>query len=142
MTPLSRVPNAVRLCLAIGIATACQDPAVALTSENNVRVTNTPTLFRIQADNLDNVIDDTTFTWATTLSQAQVVHVGLITHGEGDLVVHDANDSLVYSGILEYEKDSLTYIGPNKGTPGNWTVEIILKAATGKVDVTLQTPPP
>lgn len=133
--------RAIGFWLALGLVAACEDPFVPLGPENNVRVTNNPGFFRMQADNMDNVIDDTSFTWVATASQARLTHNSLIPHGEGDIIVHDALDSLVYSGILDYGKDSLTYLGPGKGNPGPWTIEIILKGATGKIDITLKSPP-
>ncbi|HTR21812.1 MAG TPA: hypothetical protein VMH88_13245 [Gemmatimonadales bacterium] len=101
-------------------------------------MTNNPGFFRLQADNMDNVIDDTTFTWVATDSQAKVLHRSLIPHGEADIEVRDADSLVVYSGILDYEKDSIT---KPPGAPGPWTINIKILGATGKIDVTLETPP-
>jgi hypothetical protein len=92
----------------------------------------------IQAKDLNNVIADTTFTWVTADSQARILHHSLITHGEMDLHVLDANGVEVYAHEVSvvYETDTLT----NKGAPGSWTVRFDIKAATGKIDVTLETP--
>ncbi|HEV2672513.1 MAG TPA: hypothetical protein VGU74_15575 [Gemmatimonadales bacterium] len=129
-------------CLAIGLAAglvaACADPVVPLGPDNQVTVTNQPGLFRLQAKDLNNVIADTSFIWVTADSQARIVHHSLITHGEMDLHVLDANGAEVYSHEVSvvYETDTLT----NKGAPGSWTVRFEIKAATGKIDVTLETP--
>ena len=124
--------------LAIGIAAACVDPAVTLGPANQMTVTNQPGLFRFQAKAMNNVIDDTSFTWVTADSQARILHHSLVTHGETDLHVLDANGVEVYSHNLVpvYETDTLT----NKGAPGAWTIRFEIKAATGKIDVTLETP--
>lgn len=124
--------------LAAGAIAACADPVVPLGPGNQMTVTNQPGLFRFQAKDLNNVIADTSFTWVTADSQARIVHHSLITHGEMDLHVLDANGVEVYSHEVSvvYETDTLT----NKGAPGPWTVRFDIKAATGKLDVTLETP--
>ncbi|HWC74920.1 MAG TPA: hypothetical protein VG454_13375 [Gemmatimonadales bacterium] len=124
-------------CLIAAVA-ACADPIVALGPDNQMSVTNQPGLFRFQAKGLNNVIDDTSFTWVTADSQARILHHSLITHGEMNLHVLDATGAEVYSHEVSvvYETDTLT----NKGKPGSWTVRFEIKAATGKIDVTLETP--
>ncbi len=124
--------------LAAGFVAACADPIVPLGPGNQMTVTNQPGLFRFQAKDLNNVIDDTSFTWVTADSQTSILHHSLITHGEMDLHVLDANGVEVYSHEVSvvYETDTLT----NKGAPGSWTVRFEIKAATGKIDVTLETP--
>ena len=124
--------------LAAGFIAACADPVVPLGPGNQMTVTNQPGLFRFQAKDLNNVIADTSFTWVTADSQARILHHSLITHGEMDLHVLDANGVEVYSHEVSvvYETDTLT----NKGAPGSWTVRFEIKAATGKIDVTLETP--
>ena len=124
--------------LAAGSVAACADPVVPLGPGNQMTVTNQPGLFRFQAKDLNNVIADTSFTWVTADSQARILHHSLITHGEMELHVVDANGVEVYSHEVSvvYETDTLT----NRGAPGSWTVRFDIKAATGKVDVTLETP--
>ena len=124
--------------IAAASVAACADPVVPLGPGNQMTVTNQPGLFRFQAKDLNNVIADTSFTWVTADSQARIVHHSLITHGEMDLHVLDANGVEVYAHEVSvvYETDTLT----NKGTPGPWTVRFDIKAATGKIDVTLETP--
>lgn len=127
-----------RLCFALAFAAACQDPVVPLGPENQVTVTNQPGLFRLQVKDMNNVIADTSFTWVSADSQARILHHSLVTHGETDLHVLDANGVEIYSHevSLVYETDTLT----DKGKPGSWTVRFNIKAATGKIDVTLETP--
>lgn len=124
--------------LALGVAAACVDPVVPLGPENRMIVTNQPGLFRFQAKDLNNVIDDTSFTWVSADSQARILHNSLIPHGEMDLHVLDANGVEVYSHdvVPVYATDTLT----NKGAPGAWTIRFEIKAATGNIDVTVETP--
>ncbi len=126
------------LILAIGLAAACQDPPVKLGSENNVQVTNSPGYFRLQVANMDNVIDELNYTWVSADSQARVIHNSLIPHGEADIEVRAADSTVVYSGILDYEKDSIT---KPPAPPGSWFINIKILGATGKIDLTLETPP-
>ncbi len=127
-----------RLYLALGLAAACQDPVVPLGPENQVTVTNQPGLFRLQAKDMNNVIADTSFIWVSADSQARILHNSLVTHGETDLHVLDARGVEIYSHELSvvYETDTLT----DKGAPGSWLVRFDIKAATGEIDVTLETP--
>lgn len=133
---LARSSTVFWLCAALSITVACEDPIVPLGAENNVTVTNQPGLFRFYANNLDNVLDDTAFTWVSADSQAKVLHRSLVTHGEADMLVRDANGVIIATSPLAYEVDSLT----SKGAPGPWTIEFHIKAATGKIDVTVETP--
>ncbi len=125
-------------CLFAAIVAACADPAVTLGPDNQMIVTNQPGLFRFDAKDLNNVIDDTSFTWVSADSQARILHNSLITHGELVLHVLDANNVEVYNHEVSvvYETDTLT----NKGKPGPWTVRFEIKAATGHINVTLETP--
>jgi hypothetical protein len=124
------------LCLAVGLAAACQDPPQALGPDNGVTVTNQPGLFRFQVQEMDNMIDDTSFTWVTADSQARILHRSLIPHGFAYIHVLDAKGVVVATSSLVYEADSLT----TKGAPGPWTIQFEIKAATGKIDVTLEKP--
>jgi|SRR5690349_12672045 hypothetical protein len=126
------------LYLAVAFGAACQDPVVPLGPENQVTVTNQPGMFRLQVKDMNNVIADTSFTWVSADSQARIIHHSLVTHGQTDLHVLDANGVEVYSHevSLVYETDTLT----DKGKPGSWTVRFNIKAATGDIDVTLETP--
>jgi hypothetical protein len=126
------------VCLAVAVVAACADPAVSLGPKNRVTVTNQPGLFRLQVTDMDNVIDDTSFTWVTADSQARIVHNSLIPHGQTYLHVLDANGVEVYvhEVSLVYESDTLTA----KGSPGSWTVRFDIRAATGGIDLTLKTP--
>ena len=133
----ARLSRVAWVCLAAGLAAACEDPLVPLGPEHNMSVTNQPgVMFRFYANNLDNVIDDTTFTWVSNDSQATVLHRSLITHGEADVLIRDSKGMLIASSSLVYEADSLT----RKGAPGPWTIEFSIKAATGKIDVTVEHP--
>jgi hypothetical protein len=125
-------------CVVAGVVAACADPVVGLGPENQMKVTNQAGLFQFEATGLNNVIADTSFTWVTADSQARILHHSLITHGEMVLHVLDANSVEVYNHEVSvvYETDTLT----NKGTPGPWTVRFEIKAATGHINVTLETP--
>ena len=87
---------------------------------------------------MNNVIADTSFIWVSADSQARILHNSLVTHGETDLHVLDARGVEIYSHELSvvYETDTLT----DKGAPGSWLVRFDIKAATGEIDVTLETP--
>jgi hypothetical protein len=128
--------RAIWLCVAIGSAAACEDMAVALGPDNNVIVTNQATSFRLQVSNMDNVIDATSYTWVSPDSQAKILHRSLVPHGVVDIKVLDPNSLVLYQGSLVYETDTITA----KGKPGPWTIQFQMKAATGKIDVTLEKP--
>lgn len=128
--------RAIWLCVALGSAAACEDMAVPLGPDNHVTVTNDATLFRLQVSDMDNVIGDTSYTWVSPDSQAKILHRSLVPHGIVDIKILDPNSLVLYQGSLVYETDTVTA----KGTPGPWTIEFQLKAATGKIDVTLEKP--
>jgi len=138
MSTFTGCTRAFRYLIVIGIAAACQDPPVQLGPDNNVTVDNRPGYFRLQVSNMDNVIDELNYTWVSQDSQAAILHNSLIPHGQTDIEVRDADSLVVYSGILDYEKDTIT---KPKGAPGNWHLNFKILAATGKIDVTLETPP-
>jgi len=132
-----RAPSRTALLwLVIGLAAACEDPPAVLGPDDVIAVTNQPGLFRLQTHHLDNVIQDTNFTWVSIDSQAKVVHNSLVVHGAAYINIKDAHGVLVSTSSLVYEADSITH----KGAPGSWTIQFQFKGATGKVDVTVETP--
>ena len=123
--------------LAIGLAAACEDPpAVLNAAEQGITVSNQPGHFHITIHWLDNVIDDTSFTWVSLDSQAKIEHNSLVVHGSGHVNVFDAHGVLVATSPFVYEADSLSA----KGAPGNWTIQFQFLAATGSVDVLVEQP--
>jgi len=128
--------RAALLWLVIGLAAACEDPPAVLGPEDGITLTNQPGMFHLKIHDLDNVIQDTNFTWVSNDSTATVIHNSLVTHGYAYLNILDAKGVLVSTSSLVYEADSVT----RKGAPGNWTLQFQFKASTGRVDVTVENP--
>lgn len=129
----------VALALSGGVLVACsQDSIVRLLGPENAPVTvDTPEQFRFSATDLRNVNDREVFTWPNPAPAASLRHDSFIHHGYGVLVILDGVGQVVDSTLLELNLDAETRVG----TPGNWTLILILASARGRVDFTL-TPKP
>jgi hypothetical protein len=135
---LSRWRKPAALLAGMGLVLACQDSIVRLLGPENTPVTvNTPERFQFSAQDLRNVNDREVFTWPNPAPQAAVNHDSFIHHGYGILVVLDGAGQVVDSTLLELDLDTET----RAGTPGTWTLILVLASARGRVDFTL-TPKP
>ena len=133
----SRLWYFLALC-SIGLILACADSIVRLLGpENAPQTINTPELFQFTATDMRNVNDRLTWTWPNPAPKAALAHNSFIHHGYGILVVLDAVGQVVDSTLLELNLDDST----RAGTPGNWTVILVLASARGRADFTL-TPVP
>jgi hypothetical protein len=127
----------VGLC-AVGLVLGCADSIVRLLGpENAPQTVNTPERFQFRATDLRNVNDRLVWTWPNSAPQAAVRHDSFMHHGYGVLVVLDAVGQVVDSTLLELNLDTET----RPGTPGDWTLILVLASARGRADFTL-TPKP
>jgi hypothetical protein len=125
------------LCAA-GLALGCADSIVRLLEpENNPQTVNTPERFQFSATDLRNVNDRLVWTWPNPAPKAALAHGSFMHHGYGILVVLDAVGQVVDSTLLEYNLVDST----RTGTPGDWTVILVLASARGRASFTL-TPVP
>jgi hypothetical protein len=132
-----RVGTGLALCGMV-LVLACQDSIVRLLGpENDPQTVNTPERFQFTATDLRNVNDRETWTWPNPAPQAALTHDSFIHHGYGILVVLDAAGQVVDSTLLELNLEAET----RSGTPGDWTVILVLASARGRVDFAL-TPKP
>ncbi len=123
---------------AVVMSSACLDSVVrTLSPDNDPQVVNTPEKFEFTAQDLRNVNDQLTWVWTNPAPKAALSHNSFIHHGYGILIIHDAAGVLVDSTLLELNLETETAAG----TPGPWTLELILAAARGRADITL-TPAP
>jgi hypothetical protein len=132
-----RVASGLALC-GLALVLACQDSIVRLLGpENEPQTVNTPEAFQFRATDLRNVHDRLVWTWPNSAPQAAVRHDSFLHHGYGILVVLDGVGQVVDSTLLELNLDTETELG----TPGNWTLILVLASARGRADFTL-TPKP
>ncbi|HZN97068.1 MAG TPA: hypothetical protein VFB61_04990 [Gemmatimonadales bacterium] len=125
------------LC-AVGLVLGCADSIVRLLGpENNPQTVNTAERFQFSATDLRNVNERLEWVWPNSAPQAAVRHDSFLHHGYGVLVVLDAVGQVVDSTLLELNLDTET----RAGTPGNWTLILVLASARGRADFTL-TPKP
>jgi len=123
-----RVRSGLAVC-GLALVLGCQDSIVRLLGpENDPQTVITPEEFRFSATDLRNVNDRETWTWPNSAPQASVHHGSFLHHGYGILVVLDAVGQVVDSTLLEYNLDTET----RPGTPGNWTLILILASARGR----------
>jgi hypothetical protein len=123
---------------ALTLLIGCLDSIVReLGPENDPQVTNTAASFEFKAEDLENVNDELTFNWVNSAPQAAFRHNSFIHHGYGIVIITDGAGVQVDSTLLELDLDAETRVG----TPGNWTIRLLLAAARGRVDFTL-TPKP
>jgi len=123
---------------ALAFGTGCADSIVReLAPENDPQVVNTPEQFGFIATELRNVNDKFTWTWPNSAPTASLLHNSFIHHGYGILIIHDAVGQMVDSTVLQWELETETL----PGTPGDWTIELILASARGRAEFTL-TPKP
>jgi hypothetical protein len=132
-----RVAGGFAVC-GLALILGCQDSIVRLLGpENNPQAVITPELFQFSATDLRNVNDREQWTWPNSAGTAAVRHDSFLHHGYGVLVVLDGAGQVVDSTLLELNLDTET----RTGTPGNWTLILVLASARGRVDFTL-TPKP
>ena len=126
-----------RWMLALGgfaLALGCADSIVReLSPDNDPQVVNTPEKFEFMATDLRNVNDRLTWVWPNPAPQASLHHDSFLHYGYGILTIHDGAGVLVDSTLLELNLETETRVG----TPGNWTLELILASARGRADITL-----
>ena len=123
---------------AAGLMFVCADSIVRLLGpENDPQTVNTPERFQFTATDLRNVNDRETWTWPNPAPQAALTHDSFIHHGYGILVVLDGAGQVVDSTLLELNLEAET----RPGTPGDWTVILVLASARGRVNFAL-TPKP
>ena len=123
---------------ALLLGTGCADSIVRVVApENDPQVVNTPERFQFTATDLRNVNDRLTWVWPNPAPKAALLHDSFIHHGYGILIIHDAAGQMVDSTLLELNLETETL----PGTPGDWTLELILASARGRADFTL-TPKP
>ena len=132
-----RQAGLLALCAA-GLVLGCADSIVRLLGpENAPQTVNTPERFQFSATDMRNVNDRLTWTWPNSAPKAALAHNNFIHHSYGILVVLDAVGTVVDSTLLEYGLEDSTRVG----TPGDWTVILVLASARGRADFTL-TPAP
>jgi hypothetical protein len=128
-----RIRPALGLC-AVGLLLACADSIVRLLGPENEPVTViTPERFQFAATDLRNVHDRLVWTWPNSAPTAAVSHNSFLHHGYGILVVLDAVGQVVDSTLLEYNLDTET----RPGSPGDWTLILVLASARGRADFTV-----
>jgi hypothetical protein len=131
------VRQLVGMCVLV-LALGCADSIVRLLGPENEPVTViTPERFQFRATDLRNVHDRLVWTWPNSAPQAAVRHDSFLHHGYGVLVVLDGLGQVVDSTLLELNLDTET----RPGTPGDWTLILVLASARGRADFTL-TPKP
>jgi hypothetical protein len=125
------------LCATV-LVLGCADSIVRLLGpENDAQTVNTPERFQFTATEMRNVNDRLIWTWPNPAPQAALAHDSFIHHGYGVLVVLDAVGQVVDSTLLELNLEDET----RPGTPGDWTVILVLASARGRANFTL-TPKP
>jgi hypothetical protein len=128
-----RVRQLLGLC-AGGLVLGCADSIVRLLGpENNPQTVNTAEHFQFSATDLRNVNQRLEWVWPNSAPQAALRHDSFLHHGYGILVVLDAVGQVVDSTLLELNLDTET----RPGTPGNWTLILVLASARGRADFTL-----
>jgi hypothetical protein len=133
----ARRASLLALCAA-GLVLGCADSIVRLLGpENDPQTVNTPERFQFSATDMRNVNDRLVWTWPNPAPKATLAHGSFVHHGYGILVVLDAVGQVVDSTLLEYSLEDST----RTGTPGDWTVILVLASARGRAAFTL-TPVP
>ena len=111
---------------ALTLLIGCLDSIVReLGPENDPQVTNTASSFEFKAEDMENVNDELIFNWVNSAPQAAFRHNSFIHHGYGIVIITDGAGVQVDSTLLELDLDAETQVG----TPGNWTIRLILAAA-------------
>jgi hypothetical protein len=135
---MNRRRTGVLVLSAAVLALGCEDSIVRLLGPENDPVTvDTPERFQFTATDMRNVDDRRVWTWPNSAPKAALTHNSFIHHGYGILVVLDAAGQVVDSTLLELDLEAET----RAGTPGDWTVILVLASARGRADFSL-TPKP
>jgi len=128
-------PIRLTAIVAITLLAGC-DLRVATEPTFQPQVINVPNDFALQAESLDNVTDERTYSWQSDGTAATVSQLPTGLTGTVSLVVADGAGNQVYQYALT---DTGTFT-TSPGTAGSWTVRVHLEDAKGGFSFRLKKP--
>lgn len=102
---------------------------------NSPEIANNPDNFQFQASNLTGTTQTLTYTWTNTGTSADINQSGSMTSGAATLVLSDANNVQVYSGLM----NTGTFHSAS-GASGGWHIVLQLTNARGTLNFRVQKP--
>ena len=98
-------------------------------------VINDADAFQFQVTGADNVTTVVSYTWQNSGTQATVNHSSVISGGSATVTILDANQTQVYTSGLTASSNEPT----TAGTPGNWTIQVVLMGCSGTLNFRVET---
>ena len=97
-------------------------------------ISNVTDNFQFQATAMTNVSQTLTYTWQNTGISANVNQASSVTGGSADVLIRDAQSTVVYTANLATNGTFVT----NNGTAGAWTIQVALSGCNGTVNFRVQ----
>jgi hypothetical protein len=125
-----------RYLLAFALLAACSSTNT-IGPGNQLQVGNLTDDFQFQVTALSNVSQTLTYTWANTGDSANVNQASSLTGGSATLTIRGPTGTLLYQTGLQ---NNGTY-HTQKGTVGNWQIQVVLDKAGGALNFRVQKAP-
>lgn len=97
-------------------------------------ISNVTDNFQFQATAMTNVSQTLTYTWQNTGISANVNQASSVTGGSAEVLIRDAQSTVVYTSNLATNGTFVT----NNGTTGAWTIQVALSGVNGTVNFRVQ----
>lgn len=120
------------ITLAMALTACGSDPLAPFEPE----ITNATDSFQLQATDVSNVTRTFTYTWRNTGTIANVNHATTTLQGSARLIIKAGNGAQVYDRALVPSLNEATAAG----TPGDWTIQLVLAGYSGTINFRLQRP--
>ena len=113
------------------ITTGCSNNSLA---PFQPEIANIADNFQFQATGVKYVSTTLTYTWSNSGDSAKVNHASVITGGSATVTLIDTDGVEKYSSALKASGDEFSQLG----TPGNWTVRVVLNRVSGTLNFRVQ----
>lgn len=97
-------------------------------------ISNVTDNFQFQATGMTGVSQTLTYTWQNTGIAANVNQASSVTGGSADVLIRDAQSTVVYTSNLATNGTFVT----NNGVAGAWTIQVALSGCKGTVNFRVQ----
>lgn len=123
------------LFLAVATLAACSGET-GIGPENEPEVTNAPDSFQWQVSDLSGVTQTLSYGWSNAGTSADVDQSSSLRSGEATIEISDDRGTLVFQEDLDRTGSFTTA----QGQPGEWTIRVTLRDASGTLNFRVQRP--
>jgi len=112
----------------------CSDTPTTLGGQFQPEITNDPDSFALLATDVTDIITTRTYTWSNSGTQATISFTATIQNGTANVVIKDADDTVVYNKALTRDFSEPT----SAGVAGDWTIVLTLGNLSGTMEFTAE----